>query len=302
MENKVTVSASPFIRSKETTATIMQDVVIALAPAALFGVFRFGFRGFMVLLLSVTACVLAEHIYKRLRKKPSGGYECSAVVTGLLLGMNLSADVPYWIPIVGGVFAIVVVKMLFGGLGRNLLNPALTAKCFLLLITGRIWTDFTVGKSAAGESIGLYDMFFGFTDGMIGETSSFLLLLGGLYLVLCKVISIRIPMAYILSFVVFTGVFGDRGFDAEYLAMQVCSGSLLLGAFFMTTDCTTSPITPKGKLVFGVFLGLLTGVFRVFGGAADGVAYAVMIGNLLVPLIERLTFPRSFGKGKRANR
>lgn len=329
MKNKLNVSASPHIRSSETTATIMRDVMIALAPAALFGVFQFGFRAFMILLLSVTSCVLSEYLYKKLMKIPGEGYECSAMVTGLLLGMNLSANVPYWIPVLGGVFAIVVVKMLFGGLGQNFMNPALAARCFLLISAGRAMTDFAVtrvdanntwqmiqsgaagldGVSSAtplaaikaGESASLYDMFFGFTGGTIGETSAFLLILGGLYLIACRVISIRIPAAYIFSFVVFMGLFGGHGFDAEYLAMQVCGGGLMLGAFFMATDYVTSPITPAGKIVFGIFLGLLTGVFRVFGGSAEGVSYAIITGNILVPLIEKVTMPRSFGKGGKAN-
>ncbi len=329
MKNKLNVSASPHIRSRETTATIMRDVMIALAPAALFGVFQFGFRAFMILLLSMTSCVLSEYLYKKLMKIPNTGYECSAMVTGLLLGMNLSANVPYWIPIIGGVFAIVVVKMLFGGLGQNFMNPALAARCFLLVSAGRAMTDFAVDQVEAGNTLqiinsgaagvdglssatplamikaggeaSLYDMFFGFTGGTIGETSAFLLLLGGLYLILCKVISIRIPAAYILSFVVFMGLFGGHGFDVTYLAMQVCGGGLMLGAFFMATDYVTSPITPMGKIIFGIFLGVLTGIFRVLGGSAEGVSYAIITGNILVPLIEKITFPRSFGKGGKAN-
>lgn len=329
MKNKFNVSASPHIRGKETTATIMRDVMIALAPAAIFGVYQFGLRALVILVLSMTSCVLSEYIYKRLMKIPSNGYECSALVTGLLLGMNLSVNVPYWIPILGGVFAIVVVKMLFGGLGQNFMNPALAARCFLLISAGRVMTDFAVerieaGSAAqlvmsgaasldgvssatplavikAGETASLYDMFLGFTGGTIGETSAFLLLLGGIYLIVCNIISVRIPAAYIASFVVFMGLFGGHGFDVEYLAMQVCGGGLMLGAFFMATDYVTSPITPLGKIVFGIFLGILTGIFRVYGGSAEGVSYAIITGNILVPLIEKVTFPKSFGKGGKAN-
>lgn len=329
MKNKLNVSASPHIRSGETTASIMRDVMIALMPAALFGVYRFGLRALVILVLSVTSCVLAEYIYKRLMKIPGVGYECSAMVTGLLLGMNLSANVPYWIPVLGGVFAIVVVKMLFGGLGQNFMNPALAARCFLLLSTGRTMADFAVEKIKAGNaaqlifsgaagldglssatplavikdggSASLSDMFFGFTGGTIGEVSAFLLLIGAAYLLVRRVISIRIPAAYILTFVVFMGVFGGHGFDVEYLAMQVCGGGLLLGAFFMATDYVTSPITGNGKLVFGIFLGVLTGVFRVYGASAEGVSYAIITGNILVPLIEKVTLPKSFGKGGKAN-
>ncbi len=329
MKEKLNVSASPHIRSRETTAVIMRDVMIALAPAALFGVYQFGLRALVILALSVTSCVLAEYIYKRLMKIPGGGYECSAMVTGLLLGMNLPAGVPYWIPVLGGVFAIIVVKMLFGGLGQNFMNPALAARCFLLLSAGKTMTAFAVEKIEAGnaaqlilsgaagldglssatplaairagESVSLFDMFFGFTGGTIGETSAFLLLLGAAYLLVRRVISIRIPAAYLLSFVVFMGLFGEYGFDAEYLAMQLCGGGLMLGAFFMATDYVTSPITKNGKLIFGIFLGVLTGIFRVYGGSAEGVSYAIITGNILVPLIEKVTFPKSFGKGGKAN-
>lgn len=329
MKNKFNVSASPHIRGKETTATIMRDVMIALAPAALFGVYQFGLRALVILVLSMTSCVLSEYFYKRFMKIQSTGYECSALVTGLLLGMNLSVNVPYWIPILGGAFAIVVVKMLFGGLGQNFMNPALAARCFLLISAGRAMTDFTVDKIKAGsaaqlvlsgassldglssatplallkegEPVSLYNMFFGFTGGTIGETSAFLIIMGGIYLIGCNIISVRIPAAYILSFVVFMGLFGGQGFDAQYLAMQVCGGGLMLGAFFMATDYVTSPITPAGKIVFGIFLGILTGIFRVYGGSAEGVSYAIITGNILVPLIEKVTLPKSFGKGGKAN-
>lgn len=329
MKTRLNVSASPHIRGKDTTATIMRDVMIALAPAALFGVYQFGLRALVVLMLSITSCVVSEYIYKRLMKVPSNGYECSAMVTGLLLGMNLSANVPFWIPILGGTFAIIIVKMLFGGLGQNFMNPALAARCFLLISAGRVMTDFTVEKVEAGnvaqmvfsgaagldglssatplaaikagESASLFDMFFGFTGGTIGETSAFLILIGGIYMLVRRVISIRIPAAYILSFVVFMGLCGGHGFDPEYLAMQVCGGGLMLGAFFMATDYVTSPITPVGKIVFGIFLGILTGIFRVYGGSAEGVSYAIITGNILVPLIEKVTFPKSFGKGGKAN-
>lgn len=329
MKNKLNVSASPHIRSRETTATIMWNVMLALLPAAAFGVYQFGLRALVILVLSVTSCVLSEYIYKKCMKIENGGYECSAMVTGLLLGMNLSVNVPLWIPVLGGVFAIIIVKMLFGGLGQNFMNPALAARCFLLISCGKIMTNFAVEKIEAGnaaqmifsgaagldglssatplaairagEKVRLFDMFFGFTGGTIGETSAFLLLLGGIYLVLRRVISIRIPAAYIVSFVVFMGLFGGHGFDVEYLAMQVCGGGLMLGAFFMATDYVTSPITPAGKIIFGIFLGALTGVFRVYGGSAEGVSYAIITGNILVPLIEKVTLPKSFGKGGKAN-
>ncbi|MBP3618123.1 MAG: RnfABCDGE type electron transport complex subunit D [Lachnospiraceae bacterium] len=278
MNNNYIVSAAPHVRSRETTAAILRDVLVALAPAALFGVCTYGFRAFLVLLLSVSSCVLSEYLYKKVRKIPGGDYECSAVVTGLLLGLNLPADIPYWMPVLGGAFAVVVIKMLFGGLGRNLLNPALAAKCLLLLCFG-----------LAGEAI--------------GEGSTLLLLLGGLYLVLCRVISLRLPVAYLLSFagyIVCVRLFGGSGLEADYLIGQVWNSGLLLGAFFMATDYVTSPMTRWGKVIYGVFLGVLTGVISMLGNTTEGVTFAILIGNLLVPVIEKITLPHFFGKGKKA--
>lgn len=311
MEQNGIILKAPFIRSKETTATIMRDVMIALAPAALFGIYKFGFRAFLILLLSVTSCVLAEYICKKVKKVQSSGYECSAMVTGLLLGMNLSFDVPYWVPVAGGVFAIVVVKMLFGGLGRNLLNPALTAKCALLIATGKFMSETDSDAMAELFEIIIFkwadwrEKFCGFDfeilSGTIGGTSALMLLLGGLYLVFCNVISLRIPVAFLAAFTVTLGLCGNYGFRPEYLAMQLCSDGFLLIVIFMATDYTTSPMTPMGKVLFGIIVGALAGVFRVMGLSAAGDACAVLIGNLLVPLLDRLTFPKSFGKGKKAN-
>lgn len=302
MKNKKTVSAAPYFRSKETTATIMWDVVIALTPAALFGIYRLGFRAFLILLLSVTSCVLAEHVWKRARKLPNGGYECSAVVTGLLLGMLLPADVPYWLPVVGGAFAIIMVKMLFGGLGRNFLNPAATTRSLIFILSWIIMKNATAGSVDISKGNSLSDLFFGGADGMIGGLSPFLLLLGGLYLVICKVISIRIPAMYLISFAIVVLLSGGDGFDLEGLAMQMCSGSLVLGAFFMATDYSTSPMTSAGKLIFGLILGGMTGVLRMFVCTDSAVVFTIVLGNLLVPLLEKMTLPKSFGKREKSNK
>lgn len=271
MEKRENKSVAPFLRSKETTAVIMRDVVTALIPAVVIEAFFGGFPAFLVMLLSVTSCVLTEHICKRVRKTCYGGYECSAVVTGLLLGLMLSKDVPYWIPVAGGVFAILVVKMLFGGLGRNLFNPA---------------------AAAAG-------VLFWFFEGPTEKGSVFLLLLGAVYLLLCKVISLRVPVAYVLSFGAVLLVIGEGGVDVLWLMEQICTGSVVLGAFFMATDYTTSPMTKWGKVWFGLAAGALTGVFRVLGFGEDAVVFAILCGNILTPLLDRITFPRSFGKGKK---
>lgn len=301
-EKKKTLFAAPFLKSKETTATIMRDVVIALLPAALFGIYRLGFRAFLILLLSVTSCVLTEHVCKRIRKVQNGGYECSAVVTGLLLGMMLPVNTPYWFPVAGGIVAIGVVKMLFGGLGRNYLNPAATAKCFFFVAAGPLMNISTKGYVVTWNETSLSDLFFGFGVGMIGELSAFLLLLGGVYLVITKVISLHIPVTYLLSFLLVTAVFGGYGTDVENLARQLCVGGVVLGALFLATDYTTSPMTTSGKLVYGVILGSLTGVLRLFEFTTEAVAVAILCGNVLVPLIDKLTFPKAFGKNKTEKR
>lgn len=314
------VSASPHVRSSVTTADIMRDVVIALMPACLFGIVQFGFNAFLVLLVSVAACIVSEELFYRITKKPRKPYECSAIVTGLLIGMNMPASVPLWIPIIGSVFAIIVVKELYGGLGQNFMNPALAGRCFLLICFARQMTNFAVEKGssvfingasavdglssatplaaiAAGEHYSAKAMFFGFTGGVIGETSALMILIGAAYLVYRKVISLRIPIAYLASFTVFQLLFSGHGFEPRYLVGQLCGGGLMLGAFFMATDYVTSPVTPAGRIVFGICLGILTGIFRLFGASAEGVSYAIIFCNLLVPLIEKFTMPHAFGKG-----
>lgn len=329
MKDIFNVSSSPHVRSKVTTKTIMSDVAIALIPASVMGIYQFGFRAFLILLVSITTCVVSEYAYMRLMKKDQNPYECSALVTGLLLGMNLPASAPVWMPVVGGIFAVIVVKQLYGGLGQNFMNPALAARCFLSLCYGKRMADFFVesftksgaankaayyfnnGAAAvdgitgatplaavkAGAEVSLSDMFWGFTGGVIGETSVIMLLIGAAYLLYRRVISLRIPMAYICTFAVFILIFGGEGFDLKFLAAHLCGGGLMLGSFFMATDYVTSPVTVKGQIVFGILLGIFTGLFRIFGSNAEGVSYAIIFGNLLVPLIEKATMPKAFGKG-----
>lgn len=299
-ETRKSIPGAPFLRSKDTTAVIMRDVAFALTPAALFGVYRFGFKAFLILLLSVTSCVLTEHVCKRIRKKQNGGYECSAVVTGLLFGMMLPVNVPYWLPVAGGVFAIGIVKMLFGGLGRNCLNPAATAKCLFLVLAGAVLKISVNGDMGTWSKTDLCDLFFGFGEGMTGEVSTFLILLGGVYLVLCGVVTLYTPIAYLVSFSTVLLLFGNHGFDMKWLAMQLCIGGVMLGAFFLANDYSTTPMTKTGKVIFGVLVGTLTGVLRVFDFTVEAVAAAIVAGNCFVPLIDRLTFPKSFGKGRKA--
>ena len=238
--------------------------------------------------------------------KPITIKDCSAAVTGLLLALNLPPTLPWWMGVVGAVFAIIVVKQLFGGLGQNFMNPALAARCFLLIcFTGQMTYfvyDGVTGATPlanlkAGEAVNTMDMLLGFTRGTIGETSVIAIMIGAMFLILMGVIDLRIPGSYIVSFVVFTVLFGGHGFDPQYITAHLCGGGLMLGAWFMATDYVTSPITSSGKIIYGICMGLLTGLFRLFGGSAEGVSYAIIISNLLVPLIEKVTLPKPFGKG-----
>ena len=300
------VSANPHVRDKATTHSIMLDVIIALLPATLFGFYNFGLSAVITTVITVATCVIAEYAYQRFMGKKVTINDMSAALTGLLLALNLPAEVPFWLPIIGGLFAIIVVKQVFGGLGQNFMNPALGARCFLLLsFTGRM-TTFTydavttatpLALLKTGQEVSVMDMFIGNVAGTIGETSAIALIIGGAYLVFKKVIIPRIPVIYVATVAIFVVLFGGHGFDINFLAAHLFGGGLMLGAIFMATDYVTSPITPKGQIIFGILLGVLTGVFRIFGPSAEGVSYAIIISNLVVPLIEKVTLPVAFGKG-----
>ena len=332
MNNLYNVSTSPHTRSWITTTTIMQDVVIALLPASIFGVYNFGIRALLVILTCIATCLLTEYVYERAMKKPLTTGDFSAVVTGLLLALNMPASIPLWIPAIGSVFAILVVKMLFGGIGQNFMNPALAARCFLLISFAGRMSDFTVpainelgsapkmfqylsngamaldGVSGAtplaalraGTSVNILDMFLGNIGGTIGETSVVAILIGAIYLFAKKVITWRIPITYLAAFSIFVILFGGKGFDLNFLLAHLFGGGLMLGAFFMATDYSTSPITRVGHIVYGAVLGIMTGLFRIYGASAEGVSYAIIFCNMLVPLIEKITLPRAFGKEAKA--
>lgn len=301
------ISVSPHVRSQNTTKAVMRDVAIALLPVLAFGVYQFGIDALIIIAISVVTCVVSELLFELIAKKPITIFDYSAVVTGLILAINLPSTVPWWIPVIGGVFAIIGVKMLFGGLGQNFMNPALAARCFLLISFAGRMSNFAVDAFSgatplavlkSGESVDLLTLFLGYHSGCIGEVSALAILAGGLYLIIKKVISVRIPLSYILSTVVFVAIINaaqGNDISVNYLVGQVISGGLLVGAFFMATDYVTSPITVKGQLLYGVVLGLLTALFRVLGSSAEGVSYAIIIGNLLVPLIEKITVPKPFG-------
>ena len=305
------VSSNPHVRAKITTGHIMLAVVIALLPTAIYGIYNFGINAAILILVTVATTVLTEYVYEKAMKKKITIGDFSAVVTGLLLALNLPASAPWWIGVIGGVFAILVVKMLFGGLGQNFMNPALAARCFLLISFTGIMTNFEcdaytgatpLALLKSGESVDVYNMVLGRCNGTIGETSMTLILVGAIILLLLGIIDLRVPGTYIVSFVIFLGLFGGRGFDTNYISAHLAGGGLMLGAFFMATDYVTRPITVKGQYLYGVLLGFLTFVFRVFGPSAEGVSYAIIIGNLLVPLIEKATRPRAFGKKRGAKK
>lgn len=312
MSDFLHVSSSPHVRSKVSTDGIMKTVLLALLPTTLFGIYNFGLHALLLILVCMATCVATEAVYEKIVNKKSTIKDCSALVTGLLLALNLPPKAPWWIAVVGGIFAILIVKQLFGGLGQNFMNPALGARCFLLLSFTSQMTSFVydgvtgatpLAQLKAGNTVNTMDMLIGRIPGTIGETSVIAIVIGAIFLILMGVIDLRIPGTYIVTFVIFVGIFGhianpDVGFfDPQYITAHLCGGGLMLGAWFMATDYVTSPITPKGQFVYGIILGVLTGLFRLFGGSAEGVSYAIIISNLLVPLIERVTLPKPFGKG-----
>lgn len=306
MSEKYNISSSPHIRDKVRSSNIMLMVVIALMPATIFGVYNFGTSALLLILVTTASAVLAEFIYQKLMHKAITIKDFSAVVTGLLLALNLPPTLPLWMGALGAVFAVIVVKQLFGGLGQNFMNPALGARCFLLIsFTGRmtyfVYDGVTgatpLAELKAGEVVNTMDMLIGNIRGTIGETSVIAIMIGAIFLLLLGIIDLRIPGTYIVTFVIFITIFGGHGFDPQYITAHLCGGGLMLGAWFMATDYVTSPITKGGQLVYGVCLGVLTGLFRLFGGSAEGVSYAIIFSNLLVPLIERVTLPKPFGKG-----
>jgi electron transport complex protein RnfD/electron transport complex protein RnfC len=278
-------------------------------PTTLFGIYNFGLHALLLIIVTVATTVLTEYIYDRCMKKPNTITDLSAAVTGLLLALNLPPKAPLWIGIIGGLFAIIVVKMLFGGLGQNFMNPALGARCFLLISFTSIMTNFDcdaysgatpLATIKAGESVtSVLDMVIGKTAGTIGETSVIAIVIGAIFLILMGVIDLRVPGSYIVSFTIFIILFSGHGLDASYITAQLSGGGLMLGAFFMATDYVTRPVTSKGQYVFGIFLGIMTGIFRLFGPSAEGVSYAIILGNLLVPLIEKFTMPTPFGYQKK---
>ncbi len=311
MSDLYQVSSAPHVRAKTSTSRIMLYVIIALMPTTIFGIWHFGWRALVVLLITVAAAVLSELVFDLITRRPLSITDLSCVVTGLLLGLNLPVSIPYWEAAIGSVFAIIVVKMLFGGLGQNFMNPALGARCFMLIAFASSMTNFSYNgytgatplakfKADGGlNGFNVMNILTGLTGGTIGETCMFAIVIGAIILLLLGVITLRIPAAYIITFGVFFSLYlvfsPDREFSWAYLAAELGGGGLMLGAFFMATDYVTSPITPSGQIIYGIICGLLTGIFRCFGPNAEGVSFAIILSNLFVPIIERYTVPLASG-------
>ncbi|SEA24478.1 electron transport complex protein RnfD [Oribacterium sp. KHPX15] len=311
MNKMLNLSSNPHIRDEVTTSEIMRDVVIAMIPTTIYGIIQWGFNAALVVILTVAFAVLSEYAYEKFMKMTITIGDWSAAVTGLILALNCPPNIPVWIPCVGAVFAIIVIKMLYGGLGKNWMNPALGARCFLLISFAGKMTGWTpVGADAMSGAtplafmkaggdmakVDLMNLFLGRIPGTIGEVSKLCLLFGAAYLIIKKVISPKIPCIYIATVAVFTLLFGGHGFDINYLLCEILGGGLIFGAFFMATDYVTSPITPKGQIVYAVILGVMTGLFRLFGGSAEGVSYAIILTNIIVPVINLKTIPKAFGR------
>ena len=307
---KLTVASSPHIRGDFKSSRIMFDVMLALVPAMIVGIWMHGFRSLVVTLVSIASCVFLEWLYSVVTKTRNTVVDGSALVTGMLLAMTLPATVPYWLVVVGAAFAIIFVKALCGGLGQNIFNPALSARGFMMLVAPAYMVRFegVDGVTAATplhhmvmpalpeESV--LDMFLGNCPGSIGEISALALLVGGAYLVYRKVISVRIPAAYLGSVAVLTLVFSKTDAPVDWMLYSLFSGGLMLGAIFMATDYATSPVTAKGQIIYGIGCGVLTVVFRYFGLFPEGVTYAILLMNALVWIIDRHTAPRRFGVKK----
>lgn len=315
MKLNTTITTSPHIKQAESVNLIMLDVIIALIPAGLAAIFFFGLSAALVIATAVTSAVLAEYLWCIILKKPVSTGDLSAIITGLLLAYSLPPKTPLWIVIIGSGFAIIVAKQFFGGLGHNFMNPALCGRAFLLASWPAYLTSWVSPSIFGADAVStatplaelssgsldnlpsLSQMFFGNTAGSIGETSAVLILLGGLYLVIRKVISWRIPVFYVLTSYVLGFAFGGGTLIQNFSVanIHIFSGALLLGAIFMATDYTTSPVTPLGHIIFGIGCGLITMLIRLAGGYAEGVTYAILIMNALTPLIDRYITTRPFG-------
>ena len=299
MSEVLNISSGPHIRNPLSTKAVMRDVLIALLPTTVLGIWAHGAYSAMIIAVSIATAVLTEYLFDKVTKRKNTVGDCSAIVTGLLLALTLPARVPVYIPVLGAVFAILVVKCLFGGLGHNIMNPALAGRSFLLISFGTAMTGYTLdsvagatplAQVAAGQTVDLLALCIGNTSGVIGS-SALGLLVGGIYLLLSGGITWEIPTSIIVSFTAFVAIFGGHGLSAAYILPQILGGGLLMAAFFMATDPVSSPSTTKGQLIFGAFTGILIGLFRVKGASADSTTYAVLLADLVGPVIDDLFVP-----------
>ncbi len=318
MDNKLIVSYAPHIRAKDKVSSIMRDVIIALMPALICAVYFFGIDALVVTCTSAAFCVLFEYIWNKLTKKENTTVDLSAIVTGILLAFCLPSGIPLYMLIIGDAFAIIVVKCFYGGIGQNFVNPALAARAFLLACWPIAMTSFGEPSDAfglfsadavsgatplavikgieGGAMASLTDLFLGYVGGSLGEVSALMLLIGGIYLLIRRVINPIIPVFYLVSLGLFGEFFSDFGF-----LYHILSGGAVLAAFFMATDYTTSPVSLIGQMIYAIGAGLLTGVIRIFGGYPEGVTYAILIMNILTPLLDKYIKPKKFGKAVKAN-
>ena len=324
MNNLLVVSHSPHISGRESIRSIMRDVVIALIPSLIAGILVFGYRAGVVTVLSVLACVFFEWAWEKLLKKKSTIGDLSAVVTGMLLAFNLPVTIPLWMVVIGALFSIVIVKQFFGGLGHNFMNPALAGRAFLLAswslamttwvapgTSVPFWNTADVVTSATplaayadGGNLPSYlNLFLGYTGGCIGETSALAILIGAAYLLCRKVIKLRVPVIYIATVALGAWIFGGKdGFFTGDALYQIMAGGLMLGAFFMATDYTTTPYTPKGQVIFALGCGIITVLIRFWGGYPEGCSYSILLMNVATPLIDKLTQPKRYGETRIAKR
>lgn len=311
MENRLIASSSPHIRSEETTQKIMLDVIIALLPALIASIFYFGFNSLVLVVASVAAAVVAEIALQKMMKKTVTISDLSAVLTGLLVAFNIPPSAPWWLPVLGSAFAIIIAKQVFGGLGFNFINPALAGRAFLMaswpthMMSG--WVDpatdaitsatplAIIKGTAEGQLPSLIDMLLGRIPGVLGETSAILLIIGGIYLIYRGVIKWIVPVVYIGTVAVLAVLLGD----GSVVLYHIFGGGLILGAFFMATDYVTSPVTDKGKIIYAISLGVLTMIIRKFGGYPEGVSYSILIMNIVTPLIDKYVSPKLFGGAKK---
>jgi electron transport complex protein RnfD len=313
MDNRLIATSSPHIGAKDTTTSVMLDVIIALVPAAIASIYYFGFASAVILALAVGTAVGTEALIQRLTHQRITINDLSAVITGLLLGMNLPASAPWWLPVIGSFVAIAIGKQVFGGIGNNFINPALAGRAFLVAswpVEMTFWTNpgtqITADTVASATPLGLLktspdsvqplaDVILGRIPGTLGETSAILLLIGGAYLVYRKIMSWKIPVTYIGTVAIIALL--ANGFDFMIMAYHVFGGGLMLGALFMATDYSSSPVTSKGKIIYGIGAGLITMLIRLYSSSAEGVTYAILLMNVATPLIEKYTAPRVFGTG-----